>query len=200
MAARKSAETKSNPTRDKIMRTARELFYRDGIRAVGVDTIVAESEVAKTSLYRWFKTKDLLIAGFLEEEDQAFWVQWDKVESAQPSPEAALAAHLKWIQSYIASARFRGCPFLNAAAEFPDAEHPGRAVCRLNKSTMRRRLLRLCEGMKVAEPAVLADQLMLVIDGAFANSRVLGKSGPAGTLERAGTALIRAAPLRSSPR
>lgn len=183
-----------NPTRDQILATARELFYAQGLRAVGVDLIVERSGVAKTSLYRWFSTKDDLIASFLEQENDAFWAQWNRIEEAHAGqPRAALTAHLTWLAAYIGGPRFRGCPFINTAAEFRDPAHPGRQVCQTNKTQLRRRLGELTAGLGVADPALLADQLALMIDGAFANSQVMDKAGPAQALLAAGEALIDAA-------
>src|SRR5258705_7935497 len=84
--------------RDKILETASDLFYQQGVRAVGVDLVVEKAGVAKTSLYRHFGTKDDLIAAFLERADQEFWEQWDDVSSQHADDaEAELDAHLGWI-------------------------------------------------------------------------------------------------------
>src|SRR3982074_2887745 len=84
--------------RDRILETASALFYRRGVRAVGVDLVVEEAGVAKTSLYRHFRTKDDLIAAFLEREDEDFWRCWDSVAQRQPTDaKAELEAHLTWI-------------------------------------------------------------------------------------------------------
>jgi len=180
--------------RDRILATARELFYREGIRAVGVDTIVERSNVAKTSLYRHFENKDRLIAAFLSEEDREFWKQWDKVAAeCAGDPRRELRSHLAWLRHYIQGPNFRGCPFIKASAEFADAEHPGRLVCRANKAELLRRLTHLATGAGASDPEALGEQLVLLIEGAFASSEVLGKAGPAQQLERAGAALITAA-------
>lgn len=187
------ADLRGSPTRAKILSVARELFYQGGIRAVGVDTIVAESGVSKTSLYRWFPSKDDLIATFLEQEDAEFWRFWDRVEAKYSDrPREALEAHLKWISDYIAGPKFRGCPFLNATAEFPDESHKAHAVCEANKSRLKTRLRALAERAGIKQSDQLADQLVLLIDGAFSNSQVLGKSGPAHRLTEAGRILIEA--------
>jgi AcrR family transcriptional regulator len=189
----KSAE-RGTPVRDRILATARDLFYREGIRAVGVDTIVERSGVAKASLYHWFPTKDDLIAKFLEHENAEFWAYWDKVaEQHAGRPRDELAAHLKWIAAYIGGPRYRGCPFLNATAEFPDERHPARKVCFANKAEVRRRLADLAGQIGVTDAETLADRLVLVIDGAFANSQVLGKRGPSQGLAEAGAALVESA-------
>ena len=82
--------------RDRILETASALFYRRGVRAVGVDLVVEEAGVAKTSLYRHFRTKDDLIAAFLHREDEDFWKCWDSATQRHRSnAEAELEAQLK---------------------------------------------------------------------------------------------------------
>src|SRR5687768_18585600 len=95
-SADEAAGTES--VRDRILNTARELFYREGARAVGVDTVVAQSGVAKTSLYRWFPSKDALIVAVLEEEAKDRWAGWDyTAQRADPSPREQLRAQLAGI-------------------------------------------------------------------------------------------------------
>src|ERR1700684_2801404 len=85
-------------TAERVLATSSRLFYAHGVRAVGVEWIVAESGVAKTSLYRHFRTKDDLIAAFLEREDADFWGGWDRVADRHADePMAELEAHLDWI-------------------------------------------------------------------------------------------------------
>src|SRR6201995_2825832 len=92
------AHANSAEVRDRILRTASTLFYQRGVRAVGVDLVVEEAGVAKTSLYRHFRTKDDLIAAFLEREDAEFWGTWDRVARQHGDDAAAeLDAHLGWI-------------------------------------------------------------------------------------------------------
>jgi AcrR family transcriptional regulator len=198
---RKRRLRQGSAVRDKILNVASELFYRDGIRAVGVDTVVAESGAAKTTLYRWFPTKDDLVAAFLEREHRDFFVHWDKVAAANSDrPRQELSEHLKWLAAYITGPRYRGCPFLNMAIEFPETGLPGRVVAHKNKSELHRRFLALAKAIKAKSPDSLADQLVLLIDGAFANSQVLGKKGPARALVDGGEALIAAATGTSSKR
>ncbi|MFB6451274.1 TetR/AcrR family transcriptional regulator [Bradyrhizobium tunisiense] len=186
-----SPQKRGVAVRDKILNTADELFYRDGIRAIGVDTIVEKSGVAKTSLYRWFPTKDDLIAAFLQRRDTLFWQQWDKIaDKHKEDPTAELLAQLRWISQYVASPEYRGCPFQIAATEFPDLGHSSRAICIGNKQELRGRLLDLARKIGVDEPGVIADQLLLLIDGAFINTLLFAKSGPAKHLAKAGAQLI----------
>jgi AcrR family transcriptional regulator len=192
-----------SPVREKILNVASELFYRDGIRAVGVDTVVAESGAAKTSLYRWFPTKDDLVAAFLEREHRDFFAHWDKVAAAHAGrPRQELSEHLKWLAAYITGPRYRGCPFLNMAIEFPESglPLPGRTVAHKNKTELRNRFLALATAIKARSPDSLANQLVLLIDGACANSQVLGKKGPARALVDGGEALIAVATGTSAKR
>lgn len=185
--------------RDRILDVATEMFYREGVRAVGVDLIVERSGVAKTSLYRHFPAKDDLIAAFLQREDTAFFDYWDKIASRhKDDPKAELEAHLKWITNYIGGPNYRGCAFLNVATEFPSPEHPAHGVALANKVELLRRLGELTKRMKVSHADRLADQIALLIDGAFVNGQLLGKKGPARSLLSAALALISAAVASSN--
>ncbi len=104
--------------RQRLLETASELFYREGIRAIGVDTIVERSGVGKATLYRHFPTKDDLIAAYIEQEDRAH-LQWfdEIIAAAQYSPKEQLLTWFEACDQRIKEPGFRGCPFLNAMAE-----------------------------------------------------------------------------------
>src|SRR6516165_9161625 len=113
--------------RDKILATASDLFYKQGIRAVGVDLVVEQAGVAKTSLYRHFRTKDDLVVAFLQRMDEEFWKTWDEVSQQHPDDgRAELKAQLEWIGERVNQPDYRGCPQLNIAAEYPELGHPAR--------------------------------------------------------------------------
>ena len=176
--------------RERILGTASELFYRQGVRAVGVDLVVEQAGVAKTSLYRHFRTKDELIAAFLAREDEDFWATWDRVAERQPDDAAReLEAHLDWIGKRIGRPHYRGCPQLNVAAEFPDRDHPARKVAVAHKRELRRRLEGIAARLGVQGPDELGGQLSLLINGAFVSSQVLSP-GEATQLLRAGAAAL----------
>ena len=183
--------------RERILETAATLFYQEGVRAAGVDLVVERSGVAKTSLYRHFATKDDLVVAFLEREDAEYWAAWDGV-SAQHQDDAAaeLHAHLRYIAEHIAAPKYRGCAFLNVATEFPSPSHPARAVAKRNKLELHRRLGVLAKKMGTRAPEELADQLVLLIDGAYMDGPLLGKKGPVHALVAAGLALTLAAQSR----
>jgi AcrR family transcriptional regulator len=193
--------SRSSDVRDRILATAAELFYRNGVRAVGVDLIVARSGVAKTSLYRHFRTKDDLVAAFLQQEDQDFWSLWDSVGlPLEATPQAELEAHLEWIGARVSRPNYRGCPQLNVAAEFAEPDHPARAVATAHKLELRRRLTVIAERMGAHRPEELASQLALLIDGAFTSGQLLAKDDATRVLQSAARALIAGANVSTGQR
>jgi AcrR family transcriptional regulator len=188
----KSSEVAIESVRDRILNTARDLFYAQGIHAVGVDTVVAQSGAAKTSLYRWFPSKDALIVAVLEKEAEDRWSGWDHTaakHSAEPARER-LRAHLKAIVRYVTGPNYRGCPFMNVTAEFADPNHPARAVALEIMHELRRRVRVLVEAIEVRNPEELTEQLVMLIDGAFSSAQVFGKQGPHTFLVTAADALV----------
>jgi AcrR family transcriptional regulator len=178
--------------RDRILDTAANLFYQEGVRAIGVDLVVERSGVAKTSLYRHFATKDDLVVAILKRDDADYWRYWDQIATAEKNSNAhtQLEAHLKWISHYINRPEYRGCPFLNVATEFPGTDQPARKVSIMHKAELRKRLCSLTKRLGARKHTVLADQLILLIDGAYVNGQLQGKLGPSNALVSAALALI----------
>lgn len=178
----------------RILETACQLFYAEGVRAVGIDLVIERAQIAKTSLYRYYRTKDDLVAAFLEREDREFWQQWD--EAAAPhAPDAAaeLDALLAWVGERVARPGYRGCPQLNVAAEFADPAHPARAISAAHRLEQRKRLAALCKRMGLKKPEVTASQLSLLVDGAFSSGSLLLGDSAGKVLRAAGRALVEAA-------
>jgi AcrR family transcriptional regulator len=196
-AARKkpvSAGAAPPDLRQRILEVASELFYKEGVRAVGVDLIVERAAIAKTSLYRYFPAKDDLVAAFLEREDSEFWQQWDEVAHEHgDDPEAQLAALMAWIGQRVQRPGYRGCPQLNVSAEIADPQHPARKLAAAHKLEQRRRLDQLCRSVGCREPERVAAQLALLIDGAFTSGGLLLGKTAVKTLQSAAIALVRAA-------
>jgi AcrR family transcriptional regulator len=177
--------------RERILETASELFYREGIRAIGVDTVVERSGVSKTSLYRVFDSKDALISAFAAEKDRLFWAWWDGVEEKHAEdPRALLDALLSGIAKRIAHPAFRGCPFLNLVAEFPDDNHPGRVIARDNKEEMQARLATIVAKLGVGNPKRTASQIALLINGAYVTGLIAESGDLKGDLIEAATKLL----------
>lgn len=182
--------------RERILDTAGGLFFRAGYRAVGIDTIVAESGVAKMTLYRHFSSKDALIEAYLEASNAYFW-QWFEgiVAPLTGQPEAQLLAFFRALEGLVTQPACYGCPFLNAASEFPELEHPAHRTALAHKRAVRERFRALLEAAGRSNPATLADELMLVMDGAFMAIRMFGADNPA---LRASTAARRVLSLEPS--
>jgi AcrR family transcriptional regulator len=188
-----SEAEEKKPARQRILDTASEMFYRDGIRAVGIDAVIARSGVAKMSLYRNFPSKNALVTTWLEDRNGFFWRRWDKAQASRAGdPRGQLEAILDMIAATVSHPKWRGCPFLNTGTEFPEPSHPARAVILAHKRAVRERLRGLAAGARARDPDLLAQQLQLLIDGAYATGQSLGPGGPAKTVASAGRALIAA--------
>jgi AcrR family transcriptional regulator len=176
-ASKCSSEATAQPVpnvRERILDTASTLFYQRGVRAVGVDLVVQEAGIAKTSLYRYFPTKDDLIVAFLEREDFDFWAMWDGVAKQHPAdPAGELDAHMRWIGGRLARSNYRGCPQINVAAEFSEQDHPARQVSQRHMQALRSRLHDISKRLHVPSPDRLAAQLAVLVNGAFVSSALL---------------------------
>ncbi len=183
---------REKPAGERVFEVAADLFYRQSIRAVGVETIVKQAGVAKISLYRSFESKDDLIVAYLENRNADYWRRVDRIMAVkQDDPRAQLRALVGYVAGRAATPGYRGCPFINYASEFPEASHPGHRIVDQNKREMRRRLVGLSKAIGAPRPAQLADALFLLIEGAYASSQTLGgRNGPAATLPWAADALV----------
>ena len=162
--------------RQRILDVAIPLFYREGARAVGIDTIIAKSGVAKMSLYRSFRSKDGLIAACLEERDKSYWRWFDGVVARHPGdPREQLRGVIRGIAKRTSNPGYRGCLFLNTATDYADPWHPGRKLAVRHKETLASRLLNVCCQLGVRDPMALSRQLVLLINGAQATAGMLGK-------------------------
>ena len=178
---------------DRIRKTAREMFYRDGIRAVGVDAIVNEAGVTKPSLYRSFSSKDELAAAYLRDYEAEFWNRFDAARDAHPGdPRAQILAYLSGLAGRAVQSGYRGCGLTNAAVEYPEQDNPARAVAVAHKAELRRRLAAMAAEMGADDPQALGDGLLLLLEGAFVSSQLFGEGGPAGREAEMADKLIQA--------
>ena len=180
-------------TRERLIDAAERLFYEDGIRATGVEAVAQAAGVAKISLYRTFDTKDDLVSAYLDRRRTAYWRQWDKIADMHDDPRDKLLAVIDFIADRTTTPGYRGCPFMNSAIEFPDPGNSQHRSAVAMKQELRGRLRELCTPL-TSEPERLADELLLLIEGAYAAAHTLGgKDGPARSLPRAARALLAAA-------
>jgi AcrR family transcriptional regulator len=170
--------TRRRPGAERLLESASDLFYREGIRAVGVDTISEKAGVSKRTLYNRFGGKDELVAEYLRRRDERWRAYLREVtEGAVDSREKLLAvfgAYGEWLTG----GDFRGCPFANAAAEIPDPNHPARIVARRHKEGVREHLAALAKEARFDEPELLAERLLLLLEGATATAAMRRSGEP----------------------
>jgi AcrR family transcriptional regulator len=180
--------------RERILETADDLFYREGIHAVGIDTIIEKSGVAKMSLYRNFASKDDLVAADLEARGRRYWQWWDGVMARNSNePRLQLQDLFEAIAVRTRRPEFRGCAFLKAAAEFPEDCSRARVVALAHKKELRKRLLKLCRIIGAHHADVLSNQLLMLIEGAYSTAGILEKRAAVKAAAKAAEALIDAA-------
>ena len=191
MADPKSSETAPLRAADKIRQTARELFYRDGIRAVGVDEIVTRAGVTKPSLYRTYRSKDELTVAVLLESTETFWGYFDEAILAHPGdPRAQLLAFFAALAERTVENDYRGCPLSNAAVEYPQRGHIARAAAQDHKGEVRQRLRDKARELGVFNSDGLGDALLLLLEGAYLTTQLFDTGRPSAEVGRAAEALI----------
>jgi AcrR family transcriptional regulator len=161
--------TPAGQAREKILATAFRLFYAQGLRAAGIDTIISESGVAKATFYKYFPAKDELILAYLEKVDGVWTGQLHAAaEAAGPAPADQLVGLFDALANACRRDGYRGCAFINAAAESPSGTRVhDRTVAHKRKITAWIRDLAAQAG--APEPDRLARSLTLVLDGGLAS-------------------------------
>ncbi|MEI7844622.1 MAG: TetR/AcrR family transcriptional regulator [Chloroflexota bacterium] len=176
--------------KDKVFQTAARLFYQHGYRAIGVDTIAAEAGIGKMTLYRHFPSKDDLIIAYLKDSNDQFWNYFEQSTKDALSPREKLLAFFQSLQNYVTTPACYGCPFLNIASEYPETNYPGHQVALDHKQSVRTRFLQLAQEAGAANSEVLADQLFLLMEGAYMASRMFGTKNPAVHVAEAARVLV----------
>src|SRR5215218_2734725 len=144
-----SSANSQAPPRERILAAASDLFYRHGVRAVGVEAIAEAAGTNKMTLYRHFTSKDELVAEYLRCLAADADGLWAKLESQFPGDaRAQLSAWVKEMAKHVANSEERGCALANAAVEIPEKHHPARQVIEEIKCAQRGRLMQLCRASK----------------------------------------------------
>ncbi|MEV5712544.1 TetR/AcrR family transcriptional regulator [Amycolatopsis mediterranei] len=178
------ARTRPGDAGTKVLKAASALFYRDGIHAVGVDTVAAEAGVTKAALYGNFGSKSGLVVAYLRERDRRWQEEVDRITAAHADPrERVLAVFDAW-EAWLSRDGYRGCAFQNAASEFPDPADPVREVVRHHKTALHGYLRAQLRRGDPERADVLADELMLLLEGATATSVVAQGPQPFETAKR----------------
>ncbi|WP_309709399.1 TetR/AcrR family transcriptional regulator [Pseudolysinimonas sp.] len=155
------------PAKLRILLTADELFYDEGIRSVGVDRLIATANVTKATFYKHYGSKDRVITAYVGYRHRQVAEEFTRITSPTDTPADALNAVRDSVLATIAAPGFRGCPFINAAAEFSDPQHPVRYAVRDHREWYATVLERLTRALGHPLPGDAADELVLARDGAM---------------------------------
>jgi AcrR family transcriptional regulator len=177
-AGEKRRATRRRPGAERLLEAASELFYREGIGAVGVDTVSERASVSKRTLYNRFGGKDGLVVEYLRRRDERWRAYLRGVTEGVVEPRERLLAVFGAYGEWLAGGDFRGCPFANAAAEIPDPDHPARVVARRHKDGVREHLTVLAEDAGFDEPQALAERLLILLEGATATAAMRRSAEP----------------------
>lgn len=156
------------PAKGRILDTASVLFYEVGIHSVGVDRIIAQSSVTKATFYKHYRAKDNLIVEYITSRHLLVRAEHDAIIARASSPAAALLGIVAATVREINTPGFRGCPFINAAAEYPEAGHAVRTLITEHREWFVDILAQLLKSAGHPVPGDAADELLLARDGAMA--------------------------------
>ena len=159
--------------RERIVRAAGDLFYAEGIHAVGVDRVTAAAGVAKATLYQQFRSKDELVAACLQRRAEHWRASVaDPVLALPGSAARRVGAVFERLGKAFAAPGYRGCPFINAAAEYPGPDGPVAAAIAAHRAQVRGLFAELLAGVPAARRAALTDQLVLLYDGTMVGAQL----------------------------
>lgn len=180
--------------REKILDVATLLFDARGINASGVDTIIAESGIAKATLYKHFPSKNQLIIAYLREKSDRFY-EWlnDKLLAEKTNPKDILYELCELVEQWITTPEFHGLPFHIAAVEFPDPAHPINTYSVELSNELQHYLSRIAELAGVKDHDTLGQQLAIIFEGAALIERLSPGSGAAHRARNAAITLIQSA-------
>ena len=175
MATRITATGESEP-RERLLRTASDLFYREGIHSVGVDRLVGAADVTRATFYRHFPGKEDLVDAYLQDEDAYIRGMFAGVADLE-DPRQKLELLIGGLAADIQTRHTRGCPFINASAEYPDASSPVRTTVAEHRAWFRDTLERLLTDAGVPDPRERAGELVLLRDAAMVGGYLDGWPG-----------------------
>lgn len=183
----------TSDARERVLATASALFYERGINQVGIDLVIATSGVAKMTLYRHFASKEALVLAFLDRIN-AQWMTWLRARVSSPAIPAAdrPLALFDALGAWFETPTFRGCPFVSTAAEFRDPAHPAHQAAWRFKAELRDYLRELVDNAGYHNAESLADQLLLLADGATVRAAMEGRPDSATSARKVAAALLRA--------
>lgn len=177
--------------RDRILDVAGQLFYQRGIRAVGIDTIIAQAGVAKMTFYKHFRSKDLLVVEFLKRRD-AMWRAWFEaaVRRLAPNTQDRPLAIFDALEERFSLQDFRGCAFINTMVEMADGDHMAHQVAAEHKQKVKELVRGILSDAGAADSDELASAFLLLMDGAIVTAVRERKPGSAKAAKRIAAILL----------
>jgi AcrR family transcriptional regulator len=182
--------------KQRILDTANELFYGDGIRVVGIDRLISVSSVTKATFYKHYGSKDALILRYIRGRHEAMREEISTLVEETPDAEVALRAIVADLVAKIPAPGFRGCAFLNAAAEFPDPMHPVREVVTTHREWYTDVVAGLLSRIGHPMPGDGADEFLLAVDGAQVGGYAGDPIAATTSLQRAVDRILSAVPAK----
>lgn len=177
--------------RDELVQGALKVFYRDGFHATGMDKLVEETGVSKTSMYKHFRTKEDLILAALRLRDEQFrnWL-FRRMQELGGTPGEQLLAMFDALDEWFNQPEFRGCMFIKASAEYQEAAHPIHTQAAEHKRLLFNHVRGLAEKAGAADPGAIARRLLLLKEGAIVTAHLGSAEDPAGDAKAAAKALL----------
>jgi len=179
-----------SPARARLIDAATRLFYEEGIHTVGVDRVIEEAGVTRATLYKQFGGKENLVLAYLGNEDEMLRAMFAAAGEAVSDPDALLDAVVQGIAGDIRERHTRGCPFINAAAEFPEADGAVRRLIDEHREWFRSTLRQVADAAGLERPDEVAASLVLLRDAALVGGYLDGKDRVATAFERTAGAVI----------
>lgn len=163
--------------RERVLRAAGELFYAEGIGAVGVDRLRDAADVAKSTIYDYFGSKDDVVAAYLAHRSSQWRAHLQVVlDATDPTPRAQLRAVFGALGRWFAEPGFRGCPFINAVAELPDPSHPAVPVAAQHRAWVLELLTQIAREAGARDPEPLGRQFALLYDASMTTAQATGSA------------------------
>lgn len=177
--------------REQLLKTALELFAKNGIHATGIDAIVERSGVTKKTLYAHFRSKEELVLAVLRQYDGLARNEFmRRVESYGKTPKTRLLAIFDFAERWFQQSNFYGCLFINTIGEYSGTDTPIRQICKEYKKLVKGYIRELCEQAGASDPKGLAEELALLLEGATVTAQVSQNHNTAKIAKRAARALI----------
>lgn len=162
-----TSKSRELAVRDRLLDAADRLFYAEGIRAVGIDRVLAEADAAKASLYGHFGCKDDLVAAYVDRRIQRARASIEAFVAEMPPAERAVRI-FEWVLAWAETPGFRGCPLQHVVSEIPDPSHPARVAAAAQRAWLMSRFTEWAEAAGAADPRAMAGSLLVLFDGAVA--------------------------------